>query len=440
MADRYAGGVWFVELATVIDPDRVPAAIAATLGERELAGDLVEAIVARASDRPTLVLLDNCEHLLDAVAALVDALLRRCPTLSFVATSREPLGVPGEIAWRTPSMPAPDPADSEPIEALAQFDAVRLFVDRATKVRPNFRLTDENAVAIARGVSPARRNPPRAGARGRPRQRAHDRAAGRGHRQPLPTPDGRRGTVSPCQQTLQASVDWSFDLLSELERVAFRRLAVFSGGFTLDAAESVVAGAGIQPVDILDLLRALVDKSMVDADPNLGRFRMLETMRQYATACLVDAAETEQVRDADLAWATGLFDPVEVLGSDRIDNGMLLDDEIDNLRAAFEWAALTGSADAAAELAIFFGVWETRRGDPRAAVAIAATRCSRCPICRLGSASSRDRRSPGRTTRSVTSRRPSTRSTRSCPRSRHWTRPSSTTTPDRCVSSRRRRR
>src|SRR5262249_53536286 len=147
--DGYAGGTWLVELATVNDPERGTATIASALGERDLGGDLVEAIAIRVSDRPTLVVLDNCEHLLDAVAAVADTLLRRCESLTLIATSREPLGVPGETAWRVPSMPAPDPVQLHPVESLSQFDAVRLFLDRATKVRPNFTLTADNAAAVA---------------------------------------------------------------------------------------------------------------------------------------------------------------------------------------------------------------------------------------------------------------------------------------------------
>ena len=147
--DLYPGGTWVAELATVSDPDRVAATVASALGERELSGDLIEAIAIRVGSQPTLIVLDNCEHVLDAVATLVDSLLRRCESLTLIATSREPLGVPGETAWRVPSMPAPDPVQPPAVDSLSQFDAVRLFLERAVKVRPNFTLTADTAPAVA---------------------------------------------------------------------------------------------------------------------------------------------------------------------------------------------------------------------------------------------------------------------------------------------------
>ena len=299
--DRYAGGTWLVELATLNDPERVPATIAAALGERELSGDLVEAIAIRVGNRPTLVVLDNCEHLLDAVATVADALLRRSESLTLVATSREPLGVPGETAWRVPSMPAPDPANLQPVETFSQFDAVRLFLDRATKARPDFALTADNAAAVAQichrleGI-PLAVELAAARVRSLPVETV---AAGLDDRFRLLTGGAR--TVLPRQQTLQASVDWSYDLLSERERAVFRRLSVFAGGFTLEAAEQVAAGSDIEPLEVLDLLVALVDKSMIDTDVPRSRYHMLESLRQYAAARLFDAGETVAAR-ATRTW------------------------------------------------------------------------------------------------------------------------------------------
>jgi predicted ATPase/class 3 adenylate cyclase/DNA-binding CsgD family transcriptional regulator len=369
--DGYAGGAWLVELSTITEPDRVPATIAAALGERDLNGDLVEAIAIRVGDRPTLVVLDNCEHLLDSVATFADALLRRCESLTLLVTSREPLGVPGETAWRVPSMPAPDPRDQEPVEAFEQFDAVRLFLDRATKVRPNFGLTADNAPAVAQichrleGI-PLALELAAARVRGLPVEQI---AAGLDDRFRLLTGGSR--TVMPRQQTLQASVDWSYDLLSERERAVFRRLAVFSGGFTLDAAEAVAAGSDVEPVEILDLLLALVDKSMVEYDEVRSRYRVLESLRQYAAARLVDAGETSATRDAHLAWASGRVDPIDVVADDAITAIDAFADDIDNFRAAFEWAVDTGDADGATRCLAPLGRWEVTRGHPRAGIEIA---------------------------------------------------------------------
>ena len=205
------------------------------------------------------------------------------------------------------------------VESLSQFDAVRLFLDRAAKVRPNFVLTAENAAAVAQichrleGI-PLAVELAAARVRGLTVEQV---AAGLDDRFRLLTGGAR--TVLPRQQTLQASVDWSYDLLSERERAVFRRLAVFAGGFTLDAAERVAAGGDIEPVDVLDLLVALVDKSMIDADDARSRYRMLESLRQYAAARLLDAGETTAARDAHLAWAAGSIDPIDVIANDSID-------------------------------------------------------------------------------------------------------------------------
>jgi predicted ATPase/class 3 adenylate cyclase/DNA-binding CsgD family transcriptional regulator len=375
--DRYPGGTWLAELAMVTDPDRVAATIAGATGERELSGDLVEAIAIRVGDRPTLIVVDNCEHVLDAVATFVDALLRRCESLTLIATSREPLGVPGETAWRVPSMPAPDAVHTEPVDSLSQFDAVRLFLDRATKVRPNFTLTAENAPAVAQichrleGI-PLAVELAAARVRGLTVEQV---AAGLDDRFRLLTGGAR--TVLPRQQTLQASVDWSYELLSERERAAFRRLAVFAGGFTLDAAEQVAAGGDIEPVEVLDLLLALVDKSMIDIDEAGSRYRILESLRQYAAARLLDAGETTAARDAHLAWASASVDPIDVIADDARDANVH-DEEIDNFRAAFEWAVVTGDGEAAINCLAPLGAWESTRGDPRRGIEI-ATRALEMP-------------------------------------------------------------
>ena len=363
-------GVWLVELATVIDPDRVPAALAQALGEPDLTGDLVEVIVARLADRDTLVILDNCEHLLDATAVLVDSLLRRCPRLTIVATSREPLGVPGEVAWRVPSMTSPaDETEATP-DTASDYDAVRLFVERAARARPNFRLTASNTSAVVQvcrrldGI-PLAIELAAARVRG---MTAEQLADGLDDRFRLLTGGAR--TVLGRQQTLQASVDWGYDLLTEAERAVFRRLSVFAGGFTLDAAESVVAGEPVHAVEVLAVLLALVDKSFVVAADDSGRYSTLETLRQYGTARLFDAGETEIVRDRHLAWAASLFDAVYLRATGDLRATRHIDTEIENLRSAFEWAALTSDSDAACVLASSIMAWEGDLGDAAEAARI----------------------------------------------------------------------
>jgi predicted ATPase/class 3 adenylate cyclase/DNA-binding CsgD family transcriptional regulator len=370
--ERYPGGVWLAELATVTDPSRVLATIAASLGERDLRGDLMEAIAIRLRDQPTLVILDNCEHLLEVVSTLVDALLRQCEFLTIVATSREPLGIQGETAWRVPSMPAPDSSGASAADLLLQYDAVRLFCERAAKVRPNFRLSDENASVVAQICQQLDGLPLAIElAAARVRSMTVDQiAAGIDDRFRLLTGGAR--TVMPRQQTLHASVDWSYELLSDRERAVFRRLAVFTGGFSLDAAERVAADGFIEPVEVLELLLALVHKSMIDIDDETGRYRMLETLRQYAGARLLEAGEAEAVRDSHLSWAAQRFDPLDILDDDRTGALDAVAADIDNFRTAFKWATLRGDADAAAHFVAVLSRWELwHAGDARAAVSVA---------------------------------------------------------------------
>jgi predicted ATPase/class 3 adenylate cyclase/DNA-binding CsgD family transcriptional regulator len=370
-AESYPGGVWLVELAPVADPGRVAGSIASALGERDAGAETVEAIVSRLDTDAALLVLDNCEHLLDSVAGLVDVLLRRCPRLVIVATTREPLGVPGETGWRVPSLSLPGRFEPLEPEALSQFDAVRLFLDRAAKARPNFVLGVDNAPFVAQ-VCSRLDGIPLAIELSAARVRAmtvEQVAAGLDDRFRLLTGGAR--TVLPRQQTLQASVDWGYALLGDAERVVFRRLSVFAGGFSLDAAEQVVAGDGLEPVEVLDLLLGLVDKSMVLAD-DTGRYRLLETLRQYGSARLLDAGETPAVRDRHLAWATAVRDPIEDgLRALRPESAPDVEVEIDNLRAGFEWAVLRERADDARWIAATLVRWEATAGDAAEAVNLA---------------------------------------------------------------------
>jgi predicted ATPase/class 3 adenylate cyclase len=345
--DRYPDGVWWVELARLADAALVPAAVISALGLREVPGRaLPDTLVEYLRARRTLVVLDNCEHLLGACAELADALLRECPSLTILATSRAPLGVPGEITWRVPSMSLPADPQREPIEALRLSDAVSLFLDRAAQVRPDFAITAANAPAVARichdldGIPLAIEL---AAARVRmlsPEQ--IERALG--DRFHLLTGGAR--TVMPRHQTLAASIDWSHELLSDGERMLRRRLAVFVGGWTLDAAEAVCPGGGIDRYDVLDLVTGLVDKSLVTTDDQgpETRYGLLGTLRQYATARLVDAGEVDDLRDRHLAYYLGLVQAAEpqVLGAGSDDPVLhSLATELPNLRAALERAAAT---------------------------------------------------------------------------------------------------
>jgi predicted ATPase/class 3 adenylate cyclase/DNA-binding CsgD family transcriptional regulator len=365
--ERYPDGVWWVELAALAEPELVAEQLASTLGVRPLPGATASgACIAQLSERRALVALDNCEHLLDACAELTQALLHSCPQVTVLATSRTRLGVAGETEWRVPSLSLPAVERArEPIAALAQSDAVRLFIDRARKARPNFAASNENAPAIAQicheldGLPLAIEL-----AAARVRMLTVDQiASGLGDRFHLLT----RGTRSalPRQQTLRASVDWSHDLLTEEERVLLRRLAVFAGGFTLDAVEDVCSDDLLERIAILDLLSSLVDKSLVVAEEHgpAVRYRLLETVRQYASERLAEAGESNAVRDRHRNAYLILAERAapELRATSQLQWLDLLDPEAGNLAAALDWAVQTDS-----ELALRFCAavndWWRQRG------------------------------------------------------------------------------
>jgi non-specific serine/threonine protein kinase len=369
--------VWLVELAPLADPGLVPKVVAAVLGVGEEPGrPQLDTLVDVLRPKRLLLLLDNCEHLLEACARLADALLRACPHLQVLATSREALGITGEVTWRVPSLTLPaGPAVHTvhqlegpiPVEGLAQSEAVRLFLDRAAVVQPRFAVTSQTAPAVAiicqrlDGIPLAIEL-----AAARVRALSVDQLATRLEDRFRLLTGGSR-TALERQQTLRAAVDWSYDLLTEPERLVFRRLAAFAGGFTLEAAEAVGAGAELAPDDILDLLTRLVDKSLVTAEAlpeETTRYRLLETLRQYAQQKLVAAEEVEAVRTRHAAYylalaeqaAPALLGPQQVAWLDRLER------EHDNLRLALAWLAERGAQGGAeaAEAALHMGTALTR--------------------------------------------------------------------------------
>ena len=342
MAGEFADGVWYVDLAPITDPELVPVTVARALGLPDQPGrSTTDTLTRFVVDRQMLVVLDNCEHLLDASAALIDALLGAAAGLTLLTTSREPIGVPGEVSWRVPSLSLAD-------EALA------LFTDRARHARPAFTLTDDNAAVVAEICTRLDGLPlaiELAAARVRALSLAeildslHDRFR-------LLTGGAR--TAVRRQQTLRASVDWSHALLTEPERVLFRRLAVFLGGFDLDAAQAVAGGGDVQRYQVLDQLTLLVDKSLVVADDSRDRtrYRLLETVRQYALEKLGESGEADAVRsrhrDHYTAIAALFDDPAGGDYEQRIEQADL---EIDNLRAAFGWSRENSDIELALALA-----------------------------------------------------------------------------------------
>jgi predicted ATPase/DNA-binding CsgD family transcriptional regulator len=347
--DDATGGTWFVDLSLVVDPKAVTSAVANALGVRDQPGRrLVDVVAEQLDDGAALLVLDNCEHVLSGAADLVEHLLGACEELHVLATSREPLGVPGETAWRVPSLSVPS-TRSVRVDALAQFEAVELFVDRARRARPNFQVTNETAPAVA-AICQRLDGIPLAIELAAARVRvltAQEILDGLDDRFHLLTGGAR--TVVARQQTLRASVDWSFQLLHDDERTALARLAVCAGGFTLDAAEAVAGAAPIDRLGVLDVLQGLVDKSLLTVDDIGGgsRYRMLETIRQYALEQLDAGDDGTQTRARHAAFFVGFAERAEphLEGADQEHWADALEREWRNIRAAFDTAEATGDAE-----------------------------------------------------------------------------------------------
>jgi predicted ATPase/class 3 adenylate cyclase/DNA-binding CsgD family transcriptional regulator len=295
VADRYPDGAWWVDLVGLTDATLLPSAIGRAVVVPEDAADPLGGLTRRLGEKHLLLVFDNCEHLLGGCAEVTVTVLEGCPNASVLTTSRAPLNVPGELSWQIPPLALPE-ADAAPAVAiLSQYDAVRLFADRATKARQNFRLSDDNAPTVAEICSRLDGIPlaiELAAARCRVLKPAQI-LDGLGNAMGLLAAGPR--VVLPRHQTIEASIAWSHSLLSEDERILFRRLAAFAGSFTLDAAEAIIADEVLPTVQVLDLLEHLVDQSLVQMDDTgvEARFRLLETVRQFARR------ELERSDDAD---------------------------------------------------------------------------------------------------------------------------------------------
>lgn len=348
LAAAYAGGVWLVELAVLSDAGLVEQAIAAALNLSEQPGEPVfTSLVRHLQTRRCLMLLDNCEHLVQVCATISQALLQSCPHLCLLATSREPLGVAGEAVWSVPPLPVPGPqpwvspaSGAAALRAYDESEAVQLFVARAGAVIPDFQLSAENApwaADICRRLDGVPLAIELAAARlsalsireiaGHLDDRFHLLAGG-----PRTAPER--------QQTLQATLDWSFALLSPQEKLLFGRLSVFAGGWDLDSAGQVCA---VEPgEDILSLCARLVDKSLVVVDRRSEptRYHFLEIIRQYASAKLSASQEADVIRDRHLEYFTRWAETARASleGPQQPEWVARYNDEHDNLRAALEWS------------------------------------------------------------------------------------------------------
>jgi predicted ATPase/class 3 adenylate cyclase/DNA-binding CsgD family transcriptional regulator len=332
-ADR-PDGIWLAELSGVADPDLVADTVLAAVDVGEVAGmDAIDRLSTFLQSRRALLVIDNCEHLVDAVADAAHRLLQACPNLVLVATSREPLGVTGETVWRVPPMT---------IGSNGEGDAEALFAERARAVRANFTVNDANQDAVAsicRRLDGIPLAIELAAARARSMS-VKDIAAGLDDRFRLLAGGSR--TALARQRTLQASVQWSYELTDPLERAVLRRLAVFQGSFDVAAAERIAAAGEVDEVAVLDLLGRLVDKSLVqveEAPDGEVRYRLLDTIRHFGRDRLADEAEVEATQARHLAWVRDLSEKAEpTLEGGDLATLIRLDDQLDDIRVALAWA------------------------------------------------------------------------------------------------------
>ena len=350
--DAYRDGVWFVELGSLRDPALVPTSLAQVLGVPERAGKpLTDALCAHLRKLQVLLILDNCEHLLGAGAQLVDALLRKAADTTVLTTSREPLRTAGEQVY--PLQPLSLPESEANVETMARSDAVQLMVDRVRRQLPDFELTAARAPAVAElcihldGIPLALEL-----AAARTRSLSVEQINARlGDRFRLLTGGAR--TALPRQQTLRATIDWSYDLLVEDERVVLRRLAIFAGSFTVEAASAVTSDAKIDEFAVIDLLSQLVARSLVVADTGAAgtRYWLLETMRAYALEKLAEVGEMDAIARRHAEHFRDLFEraPGDWLRMSNTQWNAIYLREVDHVRVALDWAL---AADAGSAIAV----------------------------------------------------------------------------------------
>ena len=316
LMEAYSDGVWFVELAPLSEEALVPKAVAEALEVPERPDEpLADTLIEVLEDKELLIVLDNCEHLLEATARLADSLLDSCPYVSIMATSREGLGVEGEVTWPVPPLNTPDPQRSPTVEELERSESARLFLARARNRDPSFAFTPGSAQAVAEVCSKLEGIPlaielaaARVGTLSL--EQISKRLEGSLE---LLTRGGRR--VVHRQQTLRGELAWSHDLLLEQEKILFRRLSVFAGGWTLEAAEAAGFRDGIEESEVLDLLSGLVAKSLVMVEPTKQggvRYRLLEPIRQYALEKLEQSGEIEDVKRAHAEYFLALAEEAEL--------------------------------------------------------------------------------------------------------------------------------
>jgi non-specific serine/threonine protein kinase len=351
----FPDGAWLVELATLADPRLVPTIVASTLGLREESDRSVLAtLTSYLQPLHLLLILDNCEHLIQSVASLAQGLLSACPTLTILATSRQGLGIDGEYCWRVPSLSLPDARRNQNPAELQQYESVQLFVDRARQRRADFALNDDNAAAVAQlcnrldGIPLAIEL-----AAARIRVLSVEQIVERLDEQFRLLASPNQGGL-PRHQTLEAMMDWSYHLLTDREQALFRALSVFTGGFPLEAVPAV-EGRGLDEFSAIDLLSQLTDKSLLVVDEHSGeaRYSMLEIIRQYAWKRAEEAAELDGLRARHLDWCVVMAEGTEdeLVSSRQLASLERLESEHDNLRSALTYALTPHSVSQSSEQA-----------------------------------------------------------------------------------------
>jgi predicted ATPase len=303
LTDAFADGVWLVELAALSDPGLVPQAVAQALEVNEQpARPVIETLSDHLASKKLLLVLDNVEHLLEACVHLVDEIVRRSPDITVLVTSRERLRMTGELTYRVPTLTVPETSETLTPETASRYEGVRLFVERAKLVRPEFDLTAENASSVA-SICARLDGMPLAIELAAPRLRSLsvDELSEHLDQRFAVLTDGSRAAL-PRHRTLRSTIDWSYALLTERERAMLQRVAVLTGGWTLASAEEACAGDGVDASDVIEQLTSLVDKSLIVTDEHAGstRYRMLETVGQYALDRLCESGDEAQSQGSDL--------------------------------------------------------------------------------------------------------------------------------------------
>lgn len=345
LLEQYPDGVWLVELAPIVDPDLIPGAMTTIFSVGASAGrSPLESLVHVLRPKHMLVVLDNCEHIVAGAARVADAMLHGCPNVRIIATSRQGLGIDGEVVLRVSSLPVPEHAEHLKAADAIGYGAIALFVERASSVVESFRLTDENAPTIAQicrrldGIA-----------------LALELAASR-IKVLTPTQllamlserfrvlTGGKRTALPRQQTMRAAIDWSYDLLDENEQLMFRRLAIFSGGCTLEAARAICGDETIGQWEVFELLSSLIDKSLVSSEASGAeqRYRLLESTRQYALEKLDDSGELANLHGRHAAYYATMVEKALATWSTTPTFTWLepLEADYDNFRGVMDWALI----------------------------------------------------------------------------------------------------